>query len=40
MSSEDEMMKMVVNEAWDQYDTGKLGRIDKEKTKQFLSDKM
>ena len=40
MSSEDEMIRMVVNEAWDQYDTEKQGRLDKQKTKQFLADKL
>ena len=40
MTSEDEMMKMVVNEAWDQYDTDKVGRIDKEKTREFLKEKL
>ena len=40
MSSEDEMMKMVVNEVWDQYDPDKTGRLDRQRTKQFLADKL
>ena len=40
MSSEDKMIRMVVNEAWDQYDTEQQGRLDKEKTKRFLADKL
>ena len=40
MTSEEEMMKMVVNEAWDQYDPDNTGRIDKDKTRKFLEDKL